>query len=43
MGRHLVRIWLEKKKKMSEKTIGDSPIEHSFKNKGTTKTQPPFL
>ena len=32
-------IWQEKRKKMSKKMIGDSPIEHSFKNKDPAKTQ----
>ena len=32
-------IWQEKRKKMSKKMIGDSPVEYSFKNKGPAKTQ----
>ena len=38
--RHQFGIWSEKKKKMSKKMIGDSPIEYSFKNKDPAKTQP---
>ena len=34
-----MEIWQEKEKKMSERMTGDSPVEHSFKNKGTAKTQ----
>ena len=33
-------IWQEKKKKMSKKMTGDSPIEYPFKNKSPAKTQP---
>ena len=36
-GRHQIGIWSEKKKKMSKKMIGDSPVEYSFKNKGPMK------
>ena len=36
-----MEIWLEKKEKMLKKMIEDSPIEYSFKNKDTAKTQDP--
>ena len=34
-----MEIWQDKEKKMSERMTEDSPVEHSFKNKGTAKTQ----
>ena len=34
-------IYRGKEEWMSEKMIGDGPVEHSFKNKGTVKTQSP--
>ena len=40
MEGHQVGIWSEKKKKMSKKMAGDSPVEYSFKNKDLVKIQP---
>ena len=34
-----MEIWQEKEKKISKKMTEDSPVEYSFKNKGTTKIQ----
>ena len=39
--RHQVEICQEKKEKISKKMTKDSPVEYSFKNKGTAKTQGP--
>ena len=35
-----MEIWREKEKRVPEKMIRVSPVEHSFKNKGTVKTHP---
>ena len=37
-----MEIWREKEKRVPEKMTGVSPVEHSFKNKGTAKTQRAF-
>ena len=36
-----MEIWQGKKEKVSKKMTEDSPVEYSFKNKGTAKTQDP--
>ena len=33
----------DNRKRMSKKITGGGPVERSFKNKGTVKTQEPFL